>query len=177
MASGFLLGTNNRSGAEIAEEALVSRLGVPAERVIAEPVGYGTAEELEYFMRVAQELGWGHVVDIAFDSHYKTIRRYLPEGYSPNGIYVEHRSVEQILLGSESQPGYETNPRAKEVLLNLIGSEKELGFKAYQLAFAAASLIPGMDQKLYARNKAARGDADGSPLNNLIARTYDVFHN
>ncbi len=69
--------------------------GTPRNSVIQEDTTFSTGGEIKRALEIAKERGWTQIIDIAFATHYRSIRLLLNK--LAKGVNVEFKSVEDIL--------------------------------------------------------------------------------
>lgn len=166
---GHLKGPSYPSTAELSAKEAIEKYGIPPQKVVAQPLGYGTEEEAVEFRRLATENSWRSLGVLGFVEHFPSISRFIP-GTNPLGeTTVEHVTVQNTLLENEE------NPHVLHLLKRLDRSRYHFGFLAYELAKTAVMSLPGGKDRLYAKNKSARSTRDDSKFNDVATHAIDVF--
>ncbi|MCL4367330.1 hypothetical protein M1563_04150 [Patescibacteria group bacterium] len=168
--AGFLRGPDYPSVAELISLELANKFHIP--EVVTESGGYGTAEETEIFLRLAQIHGWRYLADVAFAKHYRSIQRFLPEGTHHQGplagLTISYYPVETILRSYDSH--------------HIVRLIDQLGRSPHELMFGLTEaakdfvITHGGTEKLYATNKKARTSGNDSLFNRFYASLIDNFH-
>jgi hypothetical protein len=168
LLGGNLKGPLYPSAAEIMENELIEKYGISKDRIMVIPDAYGTEEEGEMFMRMARENNWSNVADITFKTHYKSVRRFVPEG-TANRLTVDYRSVENISAAFDHH--------LMTHLVGRIDRSWRFGktFVGYEAVKAAIMAIPGEKKRIYESQRKTRMTKNNSKFNDLLAHAIDSF--
>jgi hypothetical protein len=168
LLAGAINGGSFPSAAEVMEERLVKRCKVPRGKIISFPEAWDTEGEATTFLQLSRQYNWINVADIAFEKHYKSIQRSLPEG-TTDGIRVSYRSVENIIMQ------YEDDYRVRDLVQRFKKSKYEKGFRLYEFGKDVVAKIPGGKKKLHDLAVRTRVKKDPTLFTRVTQHAIDLF--